>query len=427
MTERAIYCREAEEALIGSLIIDGRLLEGLDVEPHDFYMRANATIFEAILAVHDAGKAVDLLTVSDELRRRGKFDEVGGLSALVGLDVPSSMNVQSYAEIVKERAHRRRAIEHVTKVAEAAFDDQADMDSIVASAVELLIKDSGKRGGAVEIKQVSGALYDKVADAYSHPQEYYGITTGMPRFDRITAGLQRGEVVMLAGEPGVGKSSLAMQMCLGMARGNYGLPGTPGVVYELEMSAEATWRRVIAFKSGVRSAALRSGKLSGEDWEEFIKATEALSDYPIFISERTDWTTLSMRADIARLKATANIGWVLIDYMGLLKDEPRLDANERSAIISDRVHDIAKDMDVAVLAVHDMTKAGMSGQTSGQAGLAGSRRVVYNADAILFLKLEKPDDPTKLRLEWAKFREDSADRFVRLDRICGQAAFSEEP
>lgn len=425
MNKNAIFSKDAEEALIGSLIIDGSLLEGLDVEPHDFYMRANAIIFEAILAVHDAGKKVDILTVSDELRRVGKFDEVGGFTAVAGLHVPSSMNVESYAEIIKNKAHRRRAVEHVTKVAEAAYDDTADMDSIVASTVEVLVKDSGKRGGAIEIKHVASALYDKVAAAYGSPQEYYGIPTGMPKFDKITAGLQRGEVVMLAGEPGVGKSSLAMQMCLGMARGNYGLKGTPGVVYELEMSAEATWRRITAFKSGVRSANLRSGKLSGEDWNAFTEATDALSDYPIFISDRTDWTTLSMKADIARLKATANIGWVLIDYMGLLKDEPRMEANERSAIVSDRVHDIAKDMDVAVVAVHDMTKAGMSGQTSGQAGLAGSRRVMYNADAIIFLKLEKPDDPSNLRLEWAKFREDSADRFIRLARIDGQAAFTE--
>ena len=426
MNEEAIYSPEAEEALIGSLIIDGALLEGLDVEPHDFYLRANAIIFEAILAIRDAGKKVDILTVCDELRRVGKFDEAGGFPAVAGLHVPSCLNVESYAGIVKEKAHRRRAIEHVTRVAEAAYDSQSDMDSILASTVELLVKDAGKRGGAIEIKQVASALYDKVSVAYGNPQEYYGIPTGFPKFDKITAGLQRGEVVMLAGEPGVGKSSLAMQMCLGMARGNYGLRGTPGVVYELEMSSEATWRRITAFKSGVKSANLRSGKLSGEDWDAFTEATEALSDYPIYISDRTDWTTLSMKADIARLKATANIGWVLIDYMGLLKDDPRMEANERSAVISDRVHDIAKDMDVAIVAVHDMTKAGMTGQVSGQAGLAGSRRVMYNADAILFLKLEKLDDPTSLRLEWAKFREDAADRFIRLARISGQAAFTEE-
>ena len=170
---------------------------------------------------------------------------------------------------------------------------------------------------------------------------------------------------------------------------------------------------------------MRSGRIDEQELSRLLKRASELSELPIYITDRSDWTTIGLRADIARLKLEHNIGWVLIDYMALLQDEPHLDNTERSGLISDRVHHLAKDLDVAVLAVHEMTKAGITGDITGQAALAGSRRVSYNADMSLVLKSKNQDDKSQLILEWIKFREDANNRAIELERVEGQAAFNE--
>lgn len=420
--------REAENAFIGALIEDGSKISELDVEVHDFYFTKNATIYSAMKSVHEEGKHLDFITLSDELRGSGKFDEVGGSDALLNLALTYGANcvhVEIYARIIKRLSVRRRALGEAQKLATAAMNPEVNIEEVLASAADIFAKSGNTEGGAEHVSGVMNELLDDLEEAYKNPTDYFGIVSGMSGFDKHTGGLQRGELTVIAGEPGVGKSSFAMQLCVGMARGAYGIAGTPGVVYQLEMSKKATMRRVIALHSRVQSRNIRSGKFSGEEARNIIQATAKVAELPIFISDRTDWTTSGLRADLARIKARHNIGWVLIDYMGLLKDAPELKEHERSAIVSTRVHDIAKDLDLAVLSVHDMTKAGMTGQIAGQASLAGSRKVLYNADQIISLRVPNTDEPNILRLEWLKFREDSSNRYIELERVNGQAAFSE--
>lgn len=424
-----IYSKEAESALIGSLMINPWALEGLEVEAkelHDERARLILTALRQIQARGELGTA-NAITVAEELKTVPGGEKVGGFFALIAYteNCPASLDTEGYARIVRKTAKRRDVLGIANKLANAAYKPGEDMQTAISEALDGLVKNGNNKAGASSIREVAAALFCEVEEAQANPREYFGIPTGMSGFDQITSGMQRGEVTMLAGEPGVGKSSFAMQLCEGMARGAYGIPGTAGVVYQLEMSAIATWRRIVALKAGIRSKAMRSGKLTEEELARFTKVQAELAELPIFISDRTDWTTLGLRSDIARLKAEHEIGWVLIDYMSLLKDDPHLDSIERSALISDRVHDLAKDFDVSVLAVQDMTKAGVTGQVQGQAGLAGSRRVMYNADSILFLRSEETATGERYKLEWAKYREDSADRFIRLQRINGQAAFTE--
>lgn len=304
----------------------------------------------------------------------------------------------------------------------AAYSSQGDLDEAVARALTTITAGAGGKDGATPIADVLAALLDAVEEAAHHPQDIFGIPTGLAGFDRITSGLQRSEVFMLSGEPGIGKSFLAFQLAVGAAAGSNGIQGTPGAVFELEMSSMATVRRAVSVRSQVRARALRSGRLEDGDWSRIMGAVEQMSRLPIFISDRTDWTTTGLKAECARLK-TFGIGWIVIDYLALLKDLPQADETERSAAVSDRVHDIAKDLDLAVIAVHDMTKAGMTGHVSGQAGLSGSRRVSYNADMTAFLRAT--DDGEVFNLEWAKFREDSPDRILPLRRVPGFPAFAE--
>lgn len=430
-----VYSREAEEALIGSLIIDPLNLESIETEPADLHDKNAQAVLSAMRAIQARGElgTANVITIAEELKGIPDGDKVGGIFGLAEYSArcPNACDAEGYARVIQRTVERRSALHAANKLANAAYKQDADIQAAIAGAVDSLVKAGNSKAGAISIRRIASELFDEVDAAQQSPNDYFGIPTGMPGFDRITSGLQRGEVTMLAGEPGVGKSSFAMQLCEGMARGAYGKNGTPGVVYQLEMSSLATWRRIVALKAGIRSKAMRSGRLTEVELERFARVQAELAGLPIFISDRTDWTTFGLRSDIARLKLEHDIGWVLIDYMGLLGDDPHLTETERSAIVSDRVHHIAKDFDVSVLAVQDMTKAGVTGAVQGQAGLAGSRRVMYNADSILFLKQEnrdrakKDDEPEYLRLEWAKYREDSSERFVRLQRVAGQAAFTE--
>jgi len=414
---------EAEACLLGSILIDPERIRHINLEASDFYLKRHQSIFEAMGVIASRGQTIDIQSVTEELRARGQLDFVGGFGYLTDIvtQTPTSMHAESYAETIKDKSHWRKILDVSRGLTQAAFAKNTNRAEVVADAVSRLVTSAGCEDGVKPYSSFISALLDQVSDAYQNPKQYYGIPTGFSAFDEITSGLQRGEVFMLSGEPGVGKSLLAMQLGVGMAKGANGVAGTPGVVFELEMSGIATVRRSLANESNVQARMMRSGKMTAEQYQAVLAAVAVMEKLPIYMSDRTDWTTIAMRAELARMK-DKGIGWVIIDYLGLLKDDTGKDENERSAAISDRVHDIAKDLDLAVIAIHDMTKASVTGQVSGQAGLAGSRRVMYNADMTAFLRKGKDEE---IYLAWEKFREDSPKRRIRLEQKPGFPMFAE--
>lgn len=415
---------ESERALLGALIINPEAIRTLRLDAGDIYIVRNRWIYEAIYHIAKTGGNVDYMTIADELRKSGRIGEIGGEAYLTELIIstPNSLHIEDYAKIIRDRAQRRKVILSAQELVKTVFDLKSDLSEAIAKAASEIVASSDITDGARLMSDVLGELWDEIELASHDPRDIFGIPTGMSGFDRITSGLQRKEVFMLSGEPGVGKSFLAFQLGIGAAEGSNGIPGTPGAVFELEMSALATVRRAVSVRSRVGSRTLRSGRLEGDDWTRLTGAVEHMSKLPVYISDNTNWTTTGLRAECARLKSHG-IGWVIIDYLALLKDLPGGDEVERSAVVSDRVHDIAKDLDLAIVAIHDMTKAGMTGQVGGQAGLSGSRRVSYNADMTAFLRTTENKD--LFNLEWAKFREDSADRVLPLRRVPGFPAYAE--
>ena len=415
---------EAERALLGSILIDPECMRSLSLESGDFYLLRHQTIFESMSRVGSREKSIDILTLIEDLNNVGQLEKIGGRGYLTDLvtSTPTSMHADSYAATIKDKARRRVVLSVARDITQAVFASGVDLESAVSTAVSSLVMSAGKNDGLKPYSEFVGSLLSQVSDAYAEPKQYYGIPTGFGAFDDITSGLQRKEVFMLSGEPGVGKSLLAMQLGVGMAKGANGVPGTPGAVFELEMSGIATVRRTMSNVSGVQARLLRSGHMTQEQYDAVLGAVAEMERLPIYMSDRTDWTTIAMRAELARLK-DRGIGWVIIDYLGLLKDDQDKDEIERSAAISDRVHDIAKDLDLAIIAVHDMTKASVTGQVSGQAGLAGSRRVMYNADMTAFLRKGKGEN--ELYLSWEKFREDSPKRRIKLEQRPGFPMFTE--
>ena len=277
MTEIQLpHSAKAERALLGALLINPEELSQIDLMPSDFYDKNNGAIYSAMIALDLQGVSVDVISVMNALQSMNKLDEVGGFDYLAGLanDVPSSLNAQTYADIVKDKSNRRKIIIKSQTLAQAAFDESKDVLEAVSETVESLVSNVNIGEGAKPISHILNQLFDEVSNAMANPKEIYGMATGMPTFDKITRGLQKKEVAILAGEPGAGKSALAVQLGVGMAKGASGQNPHPGVIYELEMSALATVRRVIAYESRVQAYKLRSGKLEDDDVERFTQTTE---------------------------------------------------------------------------------------------------------------------------------------------------------
>jgi replicative DNA helicase len=408
-----------EEAFLGAAIIDPEALREINLQPDDFYIRRNQWVYEAILDLQRGGQAVDYITVCTALDTRGRLTEIGGPTRLIGLinNCASSINIDSYAETIREKARRRRVLKISQKLTGAAFAENGKLEAAISEALESLSRAVVKDKGALHISHYLGMVWDEVTAAIENPQEIYGITTGLKDWDLITGGLQRGEVVKLSGEPGLGKSLLAMQILCSAAEA-----GNAGALYELEMSGKQTTRRSVSSYSKITTDAMRSGKITPEQMGQFDAAIAKLEKLPVYISDSSVMTTMDIRADLQRLKDNYGVVTAVIDYEALLEDDPDKDDNARSKLISKRVHDIAKDLDIAIISIMDMTKEGIRTKAGGQAAMAGTARSLHDADQIVIMrKVEETEN--KVRLTWEKMREGGADRFLDLIKIPGFPTF----
>ena len=407
--------KEAEKAFLGAVLLHPEIINKTELVADDFHYTIHQDIFRAMKAV---GDNADVMIVADILRRNDKLDEIGGelyLAELVG-DCPNYFNWETYSKIVRDMRVRRRVIEQAEILAKAAFDESKNVNDAIALTVSSLVREARPSGGAVEIGVFLKQLYEQVEKRAEDPKQIYGLATGLRDFDLITKGFQKGEEFIIAGEPGIGKSLLAIQLACGVAEKHH------GVIYELEMTGLAILRRRASALSKIETDTMLSGVGMTEKWTEFAQAVERLEKLKVHISDQSDWNTLQMRADLSRLKESHDIEWFLVDYMDLLTDNVGKDGVENSAYISRQLHAIAKDLDLAGIVIHSMNKAGMEKLKPGMGALSGSAKVSYDADQIITLTEDKEIDNV-INMTWVKQRESDVDRLVKLTKIPGLPLF----
>jgi replicative DNA helicase len=420
---------EAEQALIGAVLISPDVLRKIDIQPEDFYIVRNQWIWSAIQEIYRSGLELDFLVLGECLEKRGKLAELGGPAYLMGLinQTPTSLHAEVYAHLVKQAARRRTMIQIANGLAKAAYDGNSEMDKVIASTVTDLTRIGLAHEGSIHIADVLDQLYDDIETAAKHPKDIYGIQTGLTSFDRITGGMQRGEITILSGDPGLGKTMLAIQMACGMA--NPAKCNAPGVVYEMEMSRKAIARRQISAMSKIKTRAMKTGHVQADEWVQLNQAFEELEKYPVYISDRTDWTTTGLRADLARMVEMHGARWFCVDYFALLKDEPRGrggSEDDRQKEMSGRLHDIAQDLNVSGGVIHSKTKAGINEINKGKGSIAGASKILYDAENIWILSRPDPEVNT-YHLTSEKLREGDTDgnRIVFLTRVEGLPKFEE--
>lgn len=351
---------EAEEAVLGSLLIDPDAIIHIStfLKPADFYIERHAWVYEAINDLHERREPADLVTLSDELERRGQLGEIGGAAYLTSLinTTPTSIHAEYYARIVERTAVLRRLIDAAGKIAQLAYQDTEDVGAVVDRAEEIIFGISERR---VErdlrpIRQVLDAYYDRVEYLYQHQGEVIGIPTGLADLDKLLGGLQRSDMVVVAGRPGMGKTSVALSIALQAARQRQ----KRVAMFSLEMSDEQLVQRLVSAETGIDSQRLRLGNIKPDEWPTFYQAIRLLSETSIFIDDTPAITALELRAKARRLHAEHGLDLLIVDYLQLMSGGTTRGENRQQEIsfISRSIKGLARELNIPILALSQLSR-----------------------------------------------------------------------
>lgn len=393
---------EAEEAVMGSLLIDPDAIFKVAtyLMPADFFIERNGWVYEAILALHNRREAVDFVTLCDELERHGRLQEAGGAAYITQLInvVPTSIHVEYYGHIVERAAVRRRLIRAATEIAALAYEEAEDIDQVVDRAEQTLFGVSQRRltRDLVPISQVISEYYDRIDYLYRHGGEFVGVPTGFPRIDRLLGGLQRSDLVIVAGRPAMGKTSLVLNIAHNAAVKNQRV-----AVFSLEMSNEQLVQRLIASETEISSQRLRTGKLKEDEWPKFVQATGILSDQHIFIDDTPSISAMQMRTKCRRLHAEHGLDLIIVDYLQLMQGDRRSENRvQEISYISRMLKGLARELNVPLLAASQLSRAveQRADKRPMLSDLRESGAIEQDADIVMFIyrdEVYNPETPMK--------------------------------
>jgi replicative DNA helicase len=387
---------EAEQSLLGGLMLDQRAWDQIAdvVRVDDLYRADHRLIFSAIAELTDRNQPPDAVTVAEHLQRTGQLEAAGGLPYLARLveDTPSAANIRAYARIVRERAMLRHLIEIGGDIAASAHSTQGlTAEEIVDLAEQRVfeIAEGGRRGpGFTSLKEILPKTIDRL-DTLSHSaSDITGISTGFTEMDKMTSGLQRGELIIIAGRPSMGKTSLAINIAENAAIGAQ----VPAGIFSMEMSAEQLSFRMLSSVGRVSQTRLRNGKLSEEDWPRVHSAVSMMSSAPIFIDDGGALTPTEVRSRARRLKREHGLGLIVVDYLQLMQVSGSVEnrATELSEI-SRSLKALAKELDVPVIALSQLNRSveQRNDKKPVMSDLRESGALEQDADLIVFIYREE--------------------------------------
>ncbi|MCP4361647.1 MAG: replicative DNA helicase [Chloroflexi bacterium] len=389
---------EAEEALLGSLLIDPDAIfdVGTFLRPNTFYRTPNQWIFEAILTLNDRREPVDLITLTEELRRREQLEEAGGEAYIISLinTVPTAINAVTYGRLVEAAALRRQMIGAAGTIANLAYDEAEDINIVIDRAEQALFSISEDRTtrDLVPVKQIARDYLERIEKLHERGDDIIGVPTGFTDLDRLLGGLNKSDLMILAGRPGMGKT--ALQMGIGLtAATRY---GKRIAIFNLEMSGEQLVQRMIAAETRIDSQRLRRGKLHEHEWPLFMEAIGRLSETRIFIDDTPSITPNQLRTKCRRLYAEHGLDLVMIDYLQLMQTERG--SNNRVQEISEisrSLKGLARELDVPVLAAAQLSRAVEQRQDKRPllSDLRDSGSIEQDADIVMFIYRDEYYNP----------------------------------
>ncbi|MGE4551643.1 MAG: replicative DNA helicase [Desulfovibrionaceae bacterium] len=405
---------DAERAVLGGVFQSNAVLHNLvdTIVPEDFYSPAHREIYAAFLALYNKNHPMDYVTVADELTRMGKLDEVGGpvYLAELGESVVSAANAARHAHIVRDRAILRHLIDTASSIISRCYDS-GEVEELLDSAEQdiFAITDARQTSPIVSSKDLINQVVDEVEARFLRKSQITGIETRYAEFDKMTAGLQKSDLIIVAGRPSMGKTAFALNLALNAATNRAN--ATPTAVFSLEMSKEQLMTRLLSTRSRVPLQHIRTGYLSDDEWPLIHDGADALMQAPLFIDDTPALSTLELRARCRRLKSQHDIGLVIVDYLQLMRSSRNPDSREQEiSDISRSLKALAKELAVPVIALSQLNRRveDRNPPKPMLSDLRESGAIEQDADVIVFLYRDSYYKRLKMRKSGEEAQDEAA-------------------
>lgn len=381
---------EAEQAVLGAIFLNtDALADAMEyVEADDFYRRAHQILFQVMVDLNNDGEAIDVLTVQNYLTTNNQLDDVGGVAYIAELatSVPTAANAGYYAKIVEEKSMLRRLISTATNIITQANNGDDDVPSLLDSAERQImdVSERRNRSGFREIKDVLNETLSDIDRLSQQSEDITGLPTGYREFDKMTAGLQPDNLIILAARPAVGKTAFALNIAQNVATST----DTSVAIFSLEMSAESLVNRMLCAEGSINANHLRTGQLDEGEWQNLIVAMGALSNTSIFIDDTPGIKMAEIRAKCRQLaKEKGNLGLVVIDYLQLIEGSNKESRQQEVSEISRQLKKLAKELSVPILALSQLSR-GVEQRQDKRPVLSDIREsgsIEQDADIVAFL------------------------------------------
>ncbi|NQT97553.1 MAG: replicative DNA helicase [Candidatus Marinimicrobia bacterium] len=384
------HSMEAEQAVLGSMLTSreavSKVIQWLEYD--HFYKEDHIQIFRCMIELFDGGEPIDTVSLVDRLKKNKQLEAVGGAYYITGLveSVPTVANVELYSKIVLEKALLRRLILISHDLAKEAYDDSQDVDEILDQAEQAIFNISQKRlrGGFKQIEPILHEAFERLDKIHAQPGSVTGVPSGLVDLDEITSGFQPGELIIIAGRPGMGKTSLALTIARNAAVDH----NTSVGIFSLEMANHQLALRLLTAEARVDSHLVRTGKLPKAQWQNLSIAVGNLAEAPIMLDDTPGISVLELRAKARRLCAEKKVGVIMIDYLQLMAGPKGLDSRQQEiSVISRSMKALAKELEIPVIALSQLSRAveNRSDHHPLLSDLRESGAIEQDADLVIFL------------------------------------------
>lgn len=352
---------DAEKSLLGAVLIDEEVLADVSeaVKPKDFYDKNHEMIFDGMMRLYEKHKPVDMLTLTDELKSKDHLEIIGGSAYLSELTnyVPTAAHAEAYADLVSQKAIRRRLIKASGEISEMGFNEETDVQELLSKAeAELFsVSDQSLKQDLVSIESVLTDSFDRMEELHQNKGAIRGIRTGYRDLDNMTAGLQRSDLIILAARPAMGKTTLVTNLAYNVAT----IEQKAVLFFSLEMSKEQLVDRMLADAAGVDSWSIRTGNLSDDDFAKITDAMGEMAEAPIYIDDKPGLSVLEMRTKARRVAHEQELGLIVVDYLQLMQGSGRHDGNRVQEVseISRGLKLVARELNVPVIALSQLSRS----------------------------------------------------------------------
>ena len=415
---------EAEQSLLGSLLIDKESIVRISeiISSSDFYRSdQHAPIYGAIQALYEKREPIDLITVTEELKKNDMYDKVGGsayLTTLVNI-VPTSAHIEHYAKIIKEHSVRRSLIAQATKLVERSYDESQPVEEVLEGAEASIFSISQEHVSRdfIQIKDALTESFDRLDELQKSSGKLRGVPTGFKDLDAKLAGMQNSNLIILASRPGQGKTSMALNIAQHVAV----TANVPVGIFSLEMSQEELVDRLLVGQADIDAWKLKTGRLDEKDFDKMSLAMGELAEAPIFIDDTPGISISEMRTKARRLQTEHGLKFLIVDYLQLIHGRNIENRVQEVSEISQQLKNIARELKIPVLAISQLNRSVESRGTRKPqlADLRESGAIEQDADVVMFIYREDPENMEDTTLDIQKHRNGSTGEiklYFRADR-----------